>query len=503
MTPLRHAENAYLLSGARVLSSESDPNHPSVADVLIRNGKIEAVGRGLEANEAVRVDLAGHLLVPGFVNAHYHSHDFLAKGAFEGLSLERWGVVSGAIAGNRSKAEIRLRTLLGAVECLKNGITTVQDFAVVNPLSGEHLQTLVDAYSAAGIRVILSLAVRDRSQTDSILWLDELATPEQAALAGDKALSGEDQLRLFGDEMARIGDREGMVRWAISPSAPQRCSLGLLRDIDDFRRRHRLPVYTHIYETRLQRIYADKKLGQFGGSALKMLADAGLSGPGVSLAHGIWFRPEEIELLATSGTGVVLNMLSNLKLRSGIAPIEALRGAGVPLSFGCDNCSCSDVQSMLQVMKLYCLLGGLSPGAEGPTASEALEIATTGGAQTALMDQEIGRIEVGMAADIVAYDLSGPSWKPFNSATRQLVFGETGRGIRHVWVAGRQVVKDGHCDDAIEREIAHCLEELMPKVRTDLAVYQEQAKTLANVFAEMDRRAESISLNFSRYLNLQ
>src|SRR5262249_31450200 len=153
-----------------------------------------------------------------------------------------------------------------------------------------------------------------------------------------------------------------------------RCSPQLLKGVADLANRRHLPVYTHVYETRTQKLFIADEFKSYDGSAIKYMESVGLLGRHVTIAHGTWPDADEIEKLAATGTGVVLNMLSNLRLRAGVAPISAYRRLNVPLALGCDNCSCSDVQNMIQVMKLYCLLGGLSdPAEEAPLAMEALQ----------------------------------------------------------------------------------------------------------------------------------
>jgi cytosine/adenosine deaminase-related metal-dependent hydrolase len=229
---------------------------------------------------------------------------------------------------------------------------------------------------------------------------------------------------------------------------------------------------------------------------------AGLLAPHVTIAHGVWPDAEEIARLADSGTGVVLNILSNLKLRSGVAPLTAYRKAGLRLSLGCDNCSCSDVQSMTQVMKLYCLLAGISDaGPERPTAAEAIRLATIGGARAAGRGEQFGGIEPGMHADLVAYDLRDPSWQPFNSAARQLVFSETGRGVRHVWVSGRQVVRDGRCITVDEEALQRAVAEMMPRVKADLEKLSQDADKVETAFRAIQTRAFATELGYTRYLD--
>lgn len=497
---------SFVLRGARVYRHDGDTDMPPVRDVLVRDGRIAAIGEGLakelDGNAQQILDLTGHLLVPGFVNGHYHSHDVLARGMFEGLSLERWGMIAGPIGSNRPLEEVYLRTQLGAVECLRNGITTIQDFANLSPFRPEYVDAIVDAFASVGVRVVLSIKVRDTSQLDTILWADQMVPAEHHAIIGTERGEGARQLAFIGEQIDRIGNRNGNLIWAISPSSPQRCSFPLLKSVAAFARERNLPIYTHVYETRLQRLFAKEKLAEYGGSAIACMEAAGLVGPHVTIAHGVWPDADEIARIAATGTGVVLNMLSNLGLRSGVAPLAEYRRAGIPLSLGCDNCSCSDVQSILQVMKLYCMLSGISDiGPDLPTAAEAIRLATLGGAAAAGRASVLGALEPGMAADMVAYDLSDPAWWPLNGVARQLVYAETGRGLRHVWVGGRLVVEDGQCRTIDEAVLGARIEEIMPRVRRDIDDLAGQADRVEGSFRAIQERAFATELGYDRYLS--
>lgn len=495
-----------LLRGARVLDPAGDADLPPVADVLIEGDAVAGVGPNLIARDPgtaaaagpAVVDLSGTVLVPGFVNAHYHSHDVLARGFFESTPNETWSLVARRIGQDRSLAEIRLRTLLGAVECLRNGITTVQDFANIAPLREDVVDTILDAYAEAGIRVIFSIAVQDRSPVDSIPWARMLVPPALQHVMGDRPADPEAQIAFVERQIDRVGDPAGQLIWALSPSAPQRCSRGLLEAVADLSRRRRLPVYTHVYETRLQRVLADERSG---GSLVDDLEVAGLLNPQLTIAHGVWPTAAEIERIARSGAGVVLNLLSNLRLRSGLAPIGAYRRAGVPLSLGCDNVSCSDVQSPFQAMKLYCLLAALDdPLSDQPPAVEALRLATEGGARSTGRADRLGAIRPGMKADLVAIDLTDPAYLPLNSVARQLVFAETGRGVRHVWVDGRQVVRDGRSVGVDEDRLRAAVAELWPTVRRDLDRFRAEAAALDEAMNRIQARAAAIEVGGDRHL---
>ena len=491
MTPV---PRPLLIRGARVLDLDGDLDNPPSLDILCERGAISAVGSGLSAPAGAEViDASGMLAVPGLVNSHYHSHDVLAKGLFEDLSLEHWGVLAGPLGSKRSLEEVRARTLAGALECLHNGITTVQDMNSAAPFSDEVLDTIIGAYADAGIRVILGMTVRDQSQLDTIPWIADMAPAELHGIIGTGRDAAGPQMAFVEAALDRIGDRGGLVRWALAPSAPQRCSPALLEAVADLSRRRSLPVYTHVYESRTQRIFAHERLKAHGGSAIRLLEDTGLLGPHVSLAHGIWLEDDELDKVGSSGTNVVLNMLSNLKLKSGVAPILEYLGQ-----------SCSDVQSMLQVMKLFCLLAAVStPERSTVTAAEALRAGTLGGARSAGLHGSIGAIRPAHRADLVLMDLTDPAYVPYNSAIRQLVYADSGRSIRRVIVDGEVVVRDGRSTRVDEAALRAEIEGLMPSVRADIGRLQSGYDKVLPYIDEVNRRAWSMPLSIHRHVGLQ
>jgi 5-methylthioadenosine/S-adenosylhomocysteine deaminase len=182
-------------------------------------------------------------------------------------------------------------------------------------------------------------------------------------------------------------------------------------------------------------------LPEHGGSLIKRLAAEGALGPHLNLAHSVWLARDEIELLAQSGTGVVLNPQGNLKMKCGIPPIRALQDAGIRIGLGCDNCSYSDAQNMFMAMKLFTLLAAVSDPLPGPPqAAAALRAATEAGAESARLGHAIGRIAPGCKADLTLIDMNDPSWSPLNSvvAPARSRRGRARRAPRHCrWSCGR------------------------------------------------------------------
>jgi guanine deaminase len=171
------------------------------------------------------------------------------------------------------------------------------------------------------------------------------------------------------------------------------------------------------------------------------------------------------------------------------------------LALGSDNCSCSDIHSLFPVMKAYCLLGGIiEPEAPPPTAVEAIRLATLGGAARAGASNKIGALEPGMRADIIALDLNDPAFRPLHSVAKQVVYSETGRSVRHVWVDGRHVVANGAATQVDENKLLKEMAAVMPAVTKQLDKLRGDALTLKGYFAELQAKTWARPLPYNRYL---
>jgi cytosine/adenosine deaminase-related metal-dependent hydrolase len=240
----------------------------------------------------------------------------------------------------------------------------------------------------------------------------------------------------------------------------------MLEGCADLAHRHDLTVYTHVYETRGQVLIAREHFAPHGGSLINYLDSVGLLGPRLNIVHSVWISRPEMDRMAAADAGIVLNHLSNMKLKSGIAPVCDLRDSGVRLGLGCDNCSGSDVQSVFQAMKLFCLFAAVSEPEPGQgLAHEVLRHATLGNARTAGLQGQLGAIRVGYKADLILIDLKDVAYLPYNSAARQLVYTESGRGVESVIVDGRVVIKDRQVktidEDGLRREVADLMRHFM------------------------------------------
>lgn len=503
-----------LISGGLVYAHEGDTDRPLRADISIVGDTIVAVERrtagGGPAADAARadvvIDASDRLVIPGLVNAHYHSHDVLLKGCFETIPRETW--LLNALPPNyrpRRMAELRARTLLGAVECLRAGITTVQDMVTLSPMDSESVEVVLAAYAEAGIRCVFSLQVGDvHGAKVTPFWEEVLPKAVHGDLSGVVSSSEEAdslvaRLAAFHRRFERASDT---LSWGLAPSSPERSSPAFLRAIARLSEERRLPVFTHVYESRATTLIARQKFGEWGGSLISYLEAHGLLGPRTSLAHGVWMQPFEVEKIARANASVVLNPVGNLKTRSGVAPISEYLAAGVNVGLGCDNNSCSDAQNLFQVMKAFAGLAAVSNAVSArPTARDALFAATSGGARAIGLASQVGQIRPGFKADLTLLDLSDYAFVPFNSAARQVVFSECGRSVDTVLVNGRVVMRSGKIATVNELSLRHEIEGLMEELRPEIATVQARTERLDAQLGEAARRTWAAPLEIDRYVS--
>lgn len=498
------AETTLLLKGGQVLTPNTDWHDPPQADIAIAGDKIVGVCPGYRLSDdrnVETIDARDHLVLPGFVNAHYHSHDVLAKGTLEEVPLETWRLY--ALPPQyppRSAEEVYARTLLGALECLRSGITTIQDMLTLYPYEDRHMDAVMKAYEEVGIRVVFALQYADRKGIETIpFWKDTFPTELHPLLS--TAAEPERQLDLIGHfETTRLkSPPPPRVSWALGPSAPERCSPALMRRTVELARRYDIPVYTHIYESRGMALQARLSLPEYSGLLIRRLAEEGVLDRRLNFAHSVWLAREEIDLLAEHDAGVVLNPQGNLKMKCGIAPIRMLQNAGVRIGLGCDNCSCSDAQNMFMAMKLFTLLAAVSdPNPGPPQAVAALRAATQAGAEGARLGDVLGRIAPGFKADLTLIDMRDPTFSPMNSAARQLVHIEAGRGVRHVIVDGKVVVRDRQLKSVSESTIYEAVKAVMPQFRKDFATISQRVAKLQPWLDRAHSRIMAAELDIER-----
>lgn len=410
---------------------------PRKADLLVDAGSIQAVARRVRPAPRV-IDASGCFIIAGLLDAHTHSGQVLTPRIWENLGLEEWMLVAVYLADALTPDEAYLAAAVTGGELMSAGAVGLLDHApsLGFESSAETVEAVISAYLDLGLRATVAPLFADRYLWEA--WPEELQ-PGPRSLA-HLPLSGfppgEAVLRQAREFVERWKDRHTRIRCLLGPSAPERCTTELLSGTAALAGEYGVGVHLHLLEVRTQRLLTLEE------SPVSLLDRLGLLGPASSVAHGVWLRSDEIELLARTGTTVVHNPVSNLRLGSGIAPLGALRAAAIPVGLGGDGGLLHESLDMFQVMKLAALQHTLDgPPARWPTAAAVLELCQAGGARA--MGLSPGRLEPGHRADVVLLDAARLACTSAEEALHGIVHGDAARAVRTVMVDGRVVVEDG------------------------------------------------------------
>jgi 5-methylthioadenosine/S-adenosylhomocysteine deaminase len=436
------------------------------ADVAVADGRIEAVG-AVPDGAGESVDCTRFAVVPGMVNAHNHSNENWLRGRFDNLPLEPWMLFSypALAAPAQTAREIYIRTLLGAVEMIRSGATTVVDFLYELPgFTEESLAAVVRAYRDVGLRTLLVLGMSDRAYHETVLLdLDLVPADLLEELKAEQPPSWPEWEALTRRAVERFHRPDEGVTIGLGPSGPQRCTDEMLAGCASLAAELDLPVHIHVLETRMQAVTARRRHGRTLPEHMHAL---GFLSPRVNFEHGIWLTASDIELVAETGVTVVHNPVSNLKLGSGVCPVPLLLRAGIDVALGTDGMSSNDGTDMFAALKLAGLLHKLweIDYADWLGAAEAWRMATLGGAKAAGDGDGLGRIEAGRRADVVLLDLESRVFTPLNEPLNHVVFSSTTAAVHSVLVGGRWVVRDGDVTGVDEASVLAEARVLAPEV---------------------------------------
>lgn len=471
----------HFFKNAHVLTMDASGTEFARANVVVENGVITAVGPNAKAPDDAAelriVDVAGRLLMPGLVNGHFHSPGNLLKGTVASLPLEifmLYEVPPLQHAPLPPRAQY-VRTMLGAMEMLRNGVTAVQDDCYFVPVpTRDGIDAVMAAYVDSGIRARVALDQPNVVEYAKYPFLRELI-PDDLRCAMDAAprQTTAELVELYRWFIGRWeGVRAGRIGTAVSCSAPQRVEPGYLAALNELSRTHAIPHYIHVLETKLQRVLGEER---YGMSLVRLLHAHGVLDRHCNIIHAIWIDDEDISLLAESGCTVAHNPLCNLRLGSGVMPFRRLRDAGVPICIGSDEAISDDAINLWNVAKTVGLVHNLAhPDYRNwPTPMDVLSCVIHGGARAMGAAERSGAIAPGFDADLIVLDLDELSFTPLNDLPRQLVYCENGSAVRMTMVAGEIVFEDGRL------------------IGIDEGAIRAEARELAREFARTD--AETIS----------
>ncbi|MEJ6477066.1 MAG: 8-oxoguanine deaminase [Octadecabacter sp.] len=398
------------------------------ADILLRDGVIAQIGVGIDAPEARVVLAKGCVVTPGLVNTHHHLYQTLTRAVPGGQDalLFGWLQTLYPIWARFGPEEMFVSAQAGLAELALSGCTMTSDHLYLFP-NGSRLDDTIAAAQEVGLRFHPTRGAMSIGESDGGLPPDMLVEREDAIL--------NDCIRVI--DAHHDASDGAMVRVGVAPCSPFSVSRDLMRDAAILARDKGVMLHTHLAENDEDIAYSLEKFGCRPGQYAE---DLGWTGDDVWHAHCVKLDAQEIDLFARSGTGVAHCPCSNCRLGSGIAPVRAMRDAGVHVGLGVDGSASNDAGNLIAEARQSMLLQRVANGADAMSAREALEIATRGGAQV-LGRGDCGQIAVGKRADIALWDVTGVesagSWDP----AALLLAGPT--RVRDLFVEGRAVVRDG------------------------------------------------------------
>jgi 5-methylthioadenosine/S-adenosylhomocysteine deaminase len=400
-----------LVAGGQVLRPDTTVTR---ADVLVdsESGEILAVGEDVDADPDERLDASDGLVIPGLVNAHTHVAMTLLRGYADDKPLEAWlrediWPVEGALQAE----DVRAGAELGIVEMIKSGTTAFADMYFEMP-------EIVDAVADSGMRARIGHGV--------------------VTVGKDEDVAVSDFEECLDVAREYDGAAEGRVSTAVMPHSLTTVADEYLTEYVARAREMGVALHYHANETTDE---VDPIVEERGERPLEYADDRDMLGPDDFVAHGVHVDGTEIDLLAERGTAVVHCPASNMKLASGIAPVQRMIDAGVTVALGTDGAASNNDLDLFDEMRDAAMVGKLAADdASAVPAERAIEMATRGGAAALGLDG--GRIEAGANADLAVVDLSAPHLTPHHDLVSHLAYAASGSDVRHTVCDGEVLMRD-------------------------------------------------------------
>jgi len=359
-----------------------------------------------------RVALESHALIPGLVNAHTHAAMNLLRGVADDVPLKPWLEEHIWPREGRFVAPdfVHDGTLLAAAEMLRGGITCVADMYFYPDAAAR-------AFESAGLRALVGMPVLD--------FPTPYAADPDAYLA--HGLAARDAFK-----------HARKLSFALAPHAPYTVGDATWAKVTMYAHQLDLPIHTHVAETRDE---VEQSRAATGETPVERLDRLGVTGPTLMAVHAVHLTPGDIDRLAAQRCHVIHCPASNMKLASGIAPIAALLARGVNVALGTDGAASNNRIDLFAEMRLASLLAKVATGdAAAVPAAAALRMATLAGAAALGMDDRIGSLARGKAADAIAVDFSNVGMVPVYDPVSHLVNAAGREDVTDVWIAGERIV---------------------------------------------------------------
>jgi len=408
--------------------------------MAVEGDRIAGIGKGPAPEEEVAratetLDGNGLLFMPGLVNTHGHAAMSLLRGLADDLALQDW--LQNHMWPTEAKFtgdDVYWGSALAAAEMIKSGTTTFVDMY-------DHMNRVGEVVDQSGLRASLTRGVIGLCPEDV-----------QKAKLNDAIQFAKDW----------HGAANGRIRVMISPHAPYTCPPDFIRKFVEAAHELDLPMHTHMSETLAE---VEQNVRDYGCRPVEHLDRLGMFSRPTLVAHAVHLTDEEIALLAERRVAVSHNPISNLKLASGVARVPELLKAGVTVSLGTDSAASNNNLDLFQEISTAALLHkGVSGDPTVVPAAEALRLGTVYGARSIGLEGVTGQLKPGLKADFIALNVAKPHFVPHTDYVSHLVYSARGSDVAHVWVDGKQLLRDGKLltldEEKIMSEAERCFRRL-------------------------------------------
>lgn len=383
------------------------------------------------------INLSHHALLPGFVNAHTHSPMILFRGLADDLLLMEWLTEYIWPAEQKWVDEefIRDGSQLAILEMLKSGTTCFNEHYFYADLIAEVARD-------AGMRACIGLLV--------------INVPTK--WSSDEEDAFEKGVKIFSQFK-----KDPLITFSMAPHAPYTTTDTILKKIRDFSNEHDLPIHMHVHETAAE---IEQSMADFKKRPLKRLYDLGLLSEKFQCVHMTQTNDEDIAILKKTNANVTHCPESNLKLASGYCPTQKLLNNSVNIALGTDSAVSNNNLDMLGEIRTAALIGkAVANDATAVNATQALHMATLGGAKALGLEDKIGSIETGKIADLIAIDLDQISTQPLYRPISQIVYAAYPNQVTDVWISGKHLMKNGIVQTLDENRIKEKVKQWRSKIK--------------------------------------
>ncbi len=383
------------------------------AAIYIESNQIRWIGKSSEIpkhylENTQQIDMQGHIVLPGFINTHHHMFQTLTKTVAQDAELFGWLKTLYPIWSKITPEMIRVSALTAMAELMLSGCTTTSDHLYLFP-NGASLEDEIQAAQTIGIRFHAARGAMSVGESLGGLPPD--------ALVEDEVLILKDTQEMI--EKWHDNTKYAMLHIVVAPCSPFSVSENLMRESAKLARQYGVQLHTHLAENINDVLYSKEKFNQTPAQYAESL---GWVGDDVWHAHCVQLDAEGIKVFARTKTGVCHCPSSNMRLASGIAPIRQMLNAGVPVGLGVDGSASNDSGNLIQEVRQAMLLQRVANNdPQALNARQALRLATVGGAEV-LGRQDIGSIQVGMAADIIGFKQQQLSFAGCSDPVAGIVF---------------------------------------------------------------------------------